>query len=458
MINPTAWPGRDSQETLPASDSQLESALREASLGMTTPENRIRRTMSQPPEISHEKTDMPQKRRRIVKVIRRKVATPQDGLTVPPTTEAPPQVPPASKEPCQNEAMQLVSPGPTQAEHAQAHAEKVSSPSAPAASAATEAPQPSAAATAGTIPETALETTPEQDAQPAAPEPTTQPEVAAPPASEEVKPPPKVPVKTELATPRVEVKQEQTDETSPIPTKAEPTSARRRQAVEQAKHDNMHRCSTNSQLGSPVGPSIPGAPNASAAEAGQHGNASGPSDPTNGASEPSGRPNGASEPSGPPKGAATPAPAEPPAPEVPPRPTPTPAATKNPDSTDGKSTSNDDDETKSMGGHSSSTSFSHLLERELGEMFDQKEAEAEAEAAARKNRENKAAVDKVQPPIPKRRREKTLEEKAIHAKFMRFTRHIQSFLSRMLSTQKYIINAHAWHVCYSDQNAWMYTV
>ena len=165
MINPTAWPGRDSQETLPASDSQLESALKEASLGITTPENRIRRTMSQPPEISHEKTDMPPKRRRVVKVIRRKVATPQDGLTVP-VPEAPPQVPPASKQPCQNEAMQLVSPGPTQAEHTRAHAEQVSSPSAPATSAATETPQPSAAATAAAIPETALETTPESEAQP----------------------------------------------------------------------------------------------------------------------------------------------------------------------------------------------------------------------------------------------------------------------------------------------------
>ena len=248
---------------------------------------------------------------------------------------------------------------------------------------------------------------------------------------------------------RVEVKQEQTEEASSFPTKEEPTSVRRHQAVEQAKRDNMQRCSTNSQLGSPVGPSIPGAPNACAAAAGQHGNASGPSDPTTGASKSSGPPNGASEPSGPPKGAA-PAPAEPPAPEAPPRPTPTPAATKNPDSTDGKSNSNDDDdETKSMGGHSSSTSFSQALERELGEMFDQKEAEAEAEAAARKNQDNKAAVDKMQPHIPKRRREKTLEEKAIHAKFMRFTRHIQSFLSRMLLTQKNNCDSA------SDQNAWI---
>ena len=413
-IYPTAWPGQDSQETLPASGTQLEEALKEASIGMVTPENRIRRTMSQPPEISQEKPAMAPKRRKVVvKVIRRKVATPQDQ-----DLQAPAPVPPASEQPCDTQATQLVSPGPEpagSASHATSHAEQVSSPSAPAASTATGAPQPATATTADTIPETHPETAPEQEmqeTQPAAPEPAARPEAVAPPPTQEVQYPPKTAIKAEPATPAaVHVKQEPTDETSSIPTKAEPTSARRHQAVEQAKQDNMNRCNTSSQLGSPAaaGPSVPG-------EADKHATASKPSGPSNGAAAPSAEP----APAGPVR--------------------PTPAAKTHPDSTDDKSNSNDDDdETKSVGGHSSSTSFSQALEKELHELFE--ERENEARAGDKKKQDNKNAVEKMPPPIPKRRREKTLEEKAIHAKFMRFTRHIQSFLSCISKQSTWLVHA-----------------
>lgn len=399
---------------MPASDGQLEEALREASLGITTPENRIRRNMSQPAEISHEKEAMPQqKRRKVVKVIKRKVATPQEGqaLPAPARTEAPPSGPTAPEKAHDHLTTQLVSPVPARAEqatheHADAAAqpEQVSPPSAPATIAPAEAERVSAptAAAPHPAPETAMDTAPEtapEATQPAPTELPARPAAPGPRVNERVVHPPQIPAKTEPATPgsAVNVKHEHTEATSSIPSKQEPMTEKRHRAVEQAKQDNMQRSSTQSQLGSPAGPSTP-MPNTNASQS---------SGPANGAAPPVAR--------GPPA-------AHPAAPAQPPQAT---AAGQEPaDSEDGRS--NNDDETRSVGGHSSTTSFSQALERDLTTLLENQEG---GERETRRNEDNRDTARPTQPAIPRRRRARTVEEKAIHAKFMRFTRHIQSFLS-----------------------------
>ena len=154
---------------------------------------------------------------------------------------------------------------------------------------------------------------------------------------------------------------------------------------------------TQSQLGSPAGPSTP-MPNTNASQS---------SGPANGAAPPVAR--------GPPA-------AHPAAPAQPPQAT---AAGQEPaDSEDGRS--NNDDETRSVGGHSSTTSFSQALEKDLTTLLENQEG---GERETRRNEDNRDTARPTQPAIPRRRRARTVEEKAIHAKFMRFTRHIQSFLS-----------------------------
>lgn len=363
--------------------------------------------MSQPAEISHEKEAMPQhKKRKVVKVIKRKVATPQEGQTLPASArpEAPPSGPTALQKAHDHLTTQLVSPEPARAEqatHEQADAaarpEQVSPPSAPAAAKQVSAPT---AAAPHPAPETATEATqpaptelPARPAAPAAPVPRVNERAMPRPTT--------IPAKAEPATPgsAVNVKHENTGATSSIPSKQEPMTAKRHRAVEQAKQDNMQRCSTQSQLGSPAGPSTP-MPST---------NASQPSRPATGAAPPVAR--------GPPA-------AHPAAPAQPPQAT---AAGQAPaDSEDGRS-NHDDDDTGSVGGHSSTTSFSHALERGLNALLENPPGGGEGET--RRNEDNRNTAQPAQPAIPRRRRQRTVEEKAIHAKFMRFTRHIQSFLS-----------------------------
>jgi len=437
----------------------LEEALKEASLGITTPENRIRRNMSQPADISHEKEAMPQqKRRKVVKVIKRKVATPQEGqaLPAPARTEAPPSGPTAPENAHDHLTTQLVSPVPARAEqatheHADAAAqpEQVSPPIAPATIAPAEAEQVSASTAAAPhrAPETAMDTAPEtapEATQPAPTELPARPAAPGPRVNERVVHPPQIPAKTEPATPgsAVNVKREHTEATSSIPSKQEPMTEQRRRAVEQAKQDNMQRSSTQSQLGSPAGPSTR-MPNTNASQS---------SGPANGAAPPVARGPPAAHPAAPaqppqataalpvargPPAAHPAAPAQrpqataaPPVARGPPaahpaapaqRPQATAAGQEPADSEDGRS--NHDDETRSVGGYSSTTSFSQALERDLTTLLENQEG---GERETRRNEDNR---DTAQPAVPRRRRARTVEEKAIHAKFMRFTRHIQSFLS-----------------------------
>ena len=210
-----------------------------------------------------------------------------------------------------------------------------------------------------------------------------------------------------------------------ISPKAEPTEAKQELATDKATEDNMHRCNTASQLGSPG--ATPGPRSTPADRA----TGSGPTAcaPPDQQKQPDAAPaaTAAADQSAQPAASPT---------ATPPEDGPDRSHAKTPDKSEkgGSSSSSSsahkddekDDDAKSLGG---STSFSEALGRELKEEFERLEKEDKNTANKDELKHQPGSRSSQFNPDAKRRRSKTIEEKAIHAKFMRFTRHIQSFSS-----------------------------